>query len=131
MAARVCYIAKLLSNFDSMENIEKFLRAISDDKRLRILKMLEKRHMCVCEITVVLGIRQPTVSRHLKRLEDVGLIRQEQNGFYTECYIAEEHSFHDVWKSVSGKLEESTDIKSDLRKMDRVDRSNICGNKVK
>jgi len=112
--------------FNPMKNTEKFLRALGADKRLRIMKMLEKRHMCVCEITAVLGIRQPTVSRHLKRLEEVGLIRQEQNGFYTECYFARNNAFRDVWKSLSARLERSAVIKSDLQKMNRVDRYELC-----
>jgi len=109
-----------------MKTTEMFLRAIGDDKRLRILKMLEKRHMCVCEIAAVLSIRQPTVSRHLKRLEDVGLIRLEQNGFYTECYIVEKHSFCHVWRLLSERLESTAEMKTDTQKMEKVNRYEIC-----
>jgi ArsR family transcriptional regulator len=105
-----------------MEKTEEFLRALADDKRLRILKMLEKKNMCVCEITSVLGIRQPTVSRHLKRLEKAGLINQKQNGFYTDCYIVKEHPFRHIWKLLSEKLEDSMEIQSDRPKMNRADR---------
>lgn len=113
-----------------MKNTERFLRAIGDDKRLRILKMLEKRHMCVCEITAVLSIRQPTVSRHLRRLEEVGLIRLEQNGFYTECYIVKGHPFRTVWRLLSKRVDDSVEIKSDLQKINQVDRYKLCRKKM-
>ncbi|MCX5642445.1 MAG: metalloregulator ArsR/SmtB family transcription factor [Candidatus Omnitrophica bacterium] len=109
-----------------MKKTEKFLRAVADDKRLRILKMLEKKSMCVCEITAVLGIRQPTVSRHLKRLEKVGLIDQKQNGFYTDCRIVKGHPFRHIWRLLNEKLEDSMEIRSDRHKMTRVDRYKLC-----
>lgn len=110
-----------------MKNVEKFLRAIGDDKRLRILKMLEKKDLCVCEITAVLGIRQPTVSRHLKRLEEAGLIQERQKSFYTEYYVSKSHPFCIIWKLLSGKLEKSVEAQSDLCKLKQIDRYKLCG----
>jgi ArsR family transcriptional regulator len=52
----------------------KVMKALSDPNRVKLLKMLQKRMMCVCEIQAALGIAQPTVSKHLKLLEDAGLV---------------------------------------------------------
>ncbi|HNQ34631.1 MAG TPA: metalloregulator ArsR/SmtB family transcription factor [bacterium] len=109
-----------------MKELEDFLRAVGDDKRLRILKMLERRRLCVCEITAVLGLRQPTVSRHLRRLEKVGLIEQEQNGYYRECRLVSGHPFHDLWMWLSERLEKSAEIRADARKLARVDRRRLA-----
>jgi len=59
-------------------------------------------------------------------MEEAGLIRQEQNGFYTECFIVKEHPFYNIWKLLSGNLNNSMEIQLDLRKMEQVDRHKLC-----
>lgn len=63
-----------------IKNLEKIFKALADRNRLRILKMLEARPLCVCEITHVMGIAQPSVSRHLAILRDAGLVEDRKNG---------------------------------------------------
>lgn len=51
------------------------MKALSDPNRVKIVKMLEqKKYLCVCEIQSALGLAQPTISKHLKQLEDAGLV---------------------------------------------------------
>lgn len=54
--------------------------ALGSENRLRILKMLQVRSLCVCEITEVLGLSAPTVSRHLSLLREAGLITDRRDG---------------------------------------------------
>ena len=63
-----------------MRHIEKIFKALADRNRLRILKMLEARPLCVCEITAVLGIAQSSVSRHLGILREAGLVDDKKEG---------------------------------------------------
>ena len=56
------------------------MKALSDPNRVRIIKLLEKTDLCVCEIQAVLGLAQPTVSSHMKILEDAGLVEKERQG---------------------------------------------------
>jgi len=58
----------------------KFFKALADETRLRILKLLEVREMCVCEIMVALDLTQPTASHHLSILENAGLIKNRKEG---------------------------------------------------
>ncbi|MGD9950273.1 MAG: ArsR/SmtB family transcription factor [Desulfobulbus sp.] len=55
-------------------------KALSDPNRVRVIKLLEDRSLCVCEIREVLGLAQPTVSSHMKILEDAGLVTKERQG---------------------------------------------------
>ncbi|MDD5556588.1 MAG: metalloregulator ArsR/SmtB family transcription factor [bacterium] len=71
-----------------MRTLERIFKALADRNRLRILKMLEVKPMCVCEITAVLGIAQPSVSRHLCILRDAGLLRDEKDGVWTNYSLA-------------------------------------------
>ncbi len=58
-----------------MQDLIRVMKALADPNRVKIVKMLEKKKkMCVCEIRAVLDLAQPTVSKHLKVLEDAGLI---------------------------------------------------------
>lgn len=63
-----------------MEDKVKFFKTLSDSNRLRILKMLQTKPLCVCEITNVLGLATSTVSQHLKILKESGFILEEKDG---------------------------------------------------
>ena len=59
-----------------IRRISSIAKALSDETRLRILKMLEVRPLCVCEIQHVLKGSQPNVSHHLKTLSEAGLVEK-------------------------------------------------------
>ena len=56
--------------------------ALSDANRVKIVNLLATSSgpICVCNLTEPLGLTQPTVSHHLKKLVDVGLVDREQHG---------------------------------------------------
>ena len=81
-----------------MRKLLKIFKALSDSNRLRIVKMLQIRTLCVCEITEILQLSNSTVSRHLSILRDAELILHEKVGKWVnyrlndvadECYVAE------------------------------------------
>ncbi len=51
-------------------------KALSDETRLRIVKLLEKGELCVCEIVAAMGMDQPRVSFHLKVLKKAGILKE-------------------------------------------------------
>ena len=66
-----------------MREYLRVMKAAADGTRVKILKMLQQRNLCVCEMRAVLGISQPSVSRHLRLLEDADLVRSEKDGMWT------------------------------------------------
>ncbi len=77
---------KVLSNQLDKEISRKLLQlfhALSDHKRLKIVKLLLNRKLCVCEFTDVLDVTQSTVSHHLNILESTGLIKGFKKGKWT------------------------------------------------
>jgi ArsR family transcriptional regulator len=58
----------------------RLLKAIANETRLKMLRLLSKREMCVCELTVALDLTQPTASHHLNILENVRLIKYRKEG---------------------------------------------------
>jgi ArsR family transcriptional regulator len=63
-----------------MRELTKVLKAAGDKNRLRILKMLQHKDMCVCELSAALGITQPSVSKHLSLLKEAALVADERDG---------------------------------------------------
>jgi ArsR family transcriptional regulator len=73
-----------LSPADAAE-LERLFKALADRHRLQILNCLLQsadEAVCVCEFQPLLGIKQPTVSHHLKQLVDAGLLDREKRGTY-------------------------------------------------
>jgi len=58
----------------------RIFKALSDPTRLKIVKLLGIRDMCVCEIMAALDMTQPTASHHLNILESAGLLSDRREG---------------------------------------------------
>jgi ArsR family transcriptional regulator len=67
-------------------------RALGDPARVRIVNVLatSAEPVCVCELIGPLGLSQPTVSHHLKKLVAAGLLQREQRGVWAYYSIDEE-----------------------------------------
>jgi ArsR family transcriptional regulator len=72
-----------------MDQFIKVMKALSDPSRLKIIKMLQHKPMCVCEIQKVLDIPQPTASRQLKILKDAGLAESRKSGLWVNYNLAD------------------------------------------
>jgi ArsR family transcriptional regulator len=72
-----------------MDQFIKVMKALSDTSRLKIIKMLQHKPMCVCEIQKALDIPQPSASRHLKILEDAGLAMSQKSGLWVNYNLAD------------------------------------------
>lgn len=65
----------------------KIFKALSDQSRLRILKALQARMLCVCEIRELLQLANSTVSQHLKILREAGFIVEQKDGKWVNYKI--------------------------------------------
>jgi len=63
-----------------MKELLKIFKALSDETRLKILKILEKGETCVCEMVFILNMDQPKVSFHLGVLKEAGLVKSRKEG---------------------------------------------------
>ncbi|MEM2910838.1 MAG: metalloregulator ArsR/SmtB family transcription factor [Nitrososphaerota archaeon] len=79
-AAELKQIADEVAPIEISNKQSRFFKALADETRLRILKLLEVREMCVCEIMVALGLTQPTASHHLRILENAELVKGKKDG---------------------------------------------------
>lgn len=66
------------------------LQALGDPVRLRIVRLLREREQCVCHLTEVLGLSQPTVSHHMGLLKRAGLVLDRRDARWTYYRLAPE-----------------------------------------
>ena len=73
-------IAKDLAVSNQDKQQTRFFKALGDQTRLRIIRLLNHQEMCVCEVMVALGLTQPTASHHLSILENANLVKRRKEG---------------------------------------------------
>ncbi len=72
-----------------MHEFVQTMKALSDPNRIKIIKMLQFRELCVCEIQSALGLAQSTASKHLKILETAGFIASSKAGLWVNYRLAD------------------------------------------
>ena len=110
-----------------MREYLRVMKAAADGTRVKILKMLQQRSLCVCEMRSVLGISQPSVSRHLRLLEDADLVRSEKEGMWNNFRLARSEEANPysrvVLNNLKKWLEDDQSIQRLLKKTKSVDRA--------
>ena len=73
-------------------DLERVFKALADRHRLKIVNRLLTaggEAICACDFEEMLGLKQPTVSYHLKQLRDAGIVEREQRGSFAYFSMAE------------------------------------------
>ena len=89
------YRSELIQLADEVADIEtakkqrKFFKALSDEKRLRIVKLLRVKEMCICELMICLDMTQPNLSHHIQILENAGIVNRTKKGKWVYCSLAD------------------------------------------
>ena len=76
-----------------MEDLLGVFKALSEETRLRILKLLEHGELCVCDIVAALDMVQPKVSFHLNALKEAGFLKDRKQGRWTHYRIDDSDFF--------------------------------------
>ncbi len=114
----------------NLKKITRVLKALADENRVRILCLLkEKENLCVCEIREIIGLSQPTISSHLKILENNELISFDKEGKWVNYSI---NSYLDVRikqiiSSILLFLKTDDEVKKDRDRVHKVNRRKLCG----
>ncbi|MDN3019590.1 metalloregulator ArsR/SmtB family transcription factor [Paenibacillus sp. BSR1-1] len=56
------------------------LKLLGDKTRLTMVAILKQRECCVCEFLEVFDMSQPSISQHLRKLKDLGVVKEERRG---------------------------------------------------
>lgn len=107
----------------------KLFKALSDRSRLRIVKMLEVKPMCVCEITSVLGLAPSTVSKHLSLLEEAGLVEAIKDGKWVNYALVLNFQVlfvEETQRMLAKTLNKDPMVIQDRARAQKADRIQIC-----
>lgn len=111
-----------------MNDLIKVFKALSDGNRLRIIKMLSVKELCVCEITEVLQLAASTVSKHLSILKDAGLItdRKDKRWVNYKINLKADVDLKNIMEIVNRRLEREDTVNIDLEKVKSANREELC-----
>jgi ArsR family transcriptional regulator, arsenate/arsenite/antimonite-responsive transcriptional repressor len=114
-----------------LKKVTKVMKALSDPNRVKIIKLLQhKSSLCVCELRALLGIAQPTVSKHLRTLEEAGLVEYSKDGLWVNYSLASPGSFPPyapaMLQQLTAWLEDDPEIAALVTKAPLVSRAQIC-----
>lgn len=112
-----------------MRELVRALKALSDPNRMRIMKMLQRREMCVCELAEALGISQPSVSRHMRILSEADFVTSRREGLWIHYLWNPNPSnayARTLLQHLQSWLEEDPQILGLLQKAAGLDREEIC-----
>ncbi len=113
----------------SLREFVKVMKALSDPSRVKILKMLQRRKMCVCEIQAALGLAQPTISKHMRILDEAELVRFEKDGLWVNYSLSGKPAnpfVPPLLEQLEHWLEEEPEVKALTGRLSEFDREKIC-----
>ena len=84
------YLNLFIYERQPMKKIANIFKALSDDTRLRVVKLLQERELCVCELMQVLDMSQPRISRHMSVLKNAGLVEDRREGKWVHYSLRKE-----------------------------------------
>ena len=82
---------KSMLNDDCLLIIADFYKALSDSTRIKIINLLEKNELCVCDISSILNMTKSAVSHQLKNLRELNLIKSRKIGKEVWYTLADDH----------------------------------------
>lgn len=76
---------------DILIDVSDFFKVLGDSTRSRIMHVLDKREMCVCDLAVLLNMTKSAISHQLKVLRDAKLVNFRKEGKMVYYFLADSH----------------------------------------
>jgi ArsR family transcriptional regulator, arsenate/arsenite/antimonite-responsive transcriptional repressor len=105
-------------------------KALSDPNRIRMVKMLEEKELCVCEIRSIIGLSNSTASKHLSILRNANLIVDSKEGKWVNFSLndkADSPLVRGALKLMKSSFGDQEEILADRKAIRTVNRNTICG----
>lgn len=112
-----------------MKEFIKVTKALSDTNRVKIIKMLQHKSLCVCEIQALLQIAQPSVSKHLKILENAGLVSSVKDGLWVNYQLTDGNSTPyaaSMLGNLRHWLSDDPEVINIIKKIPSINREYLC-----
>lgn len=100
------------------------LKLLGDQTRLTMVKILDKQACCGCEFVEIFKVSQPSISQHLRKLKDVGLVAEERKGQWIFYSINKENEYYPFVERI---LEQIPTQDEKLKELEEKGTRIICG----
>ncbi|MFD2617958.1 ArsR/SmtB family transcription factor [Terrilactibacillus laevilacticus] len=109
--------------FDMDKSVQ-VLKILGDKTRLTIVALLMKRELCVCELLEVFEMSQPSISQHLRKLKDAGLVKEARKGQWVYYSLNETAEYYPFIQTVINYI---PDQSNKIRQIEKSNPTLRCG----
>lgn len=102
-----------------LEQTASVLKLLGDKTRLAIVRLLDAGECCVCELVEIFQMSQPAVSQHLRKLRDVGIVKEKRKGTWVFYSLNREHEAYGLIASIMRHVPDQKDKLLELEKSGR------------
>lgn len=103
---------------------ETLFKALGEPTRLKIIRLLATRELCVCDLEEIMQISQPRISQHLKVLKYSGLVNERKEGQRSICSLNRElldNAMKEFTKYLGKPLEEIIELSDEYNRLNNLD----------
>ena len=86
------------------------LKLLGDKTRLSMMVILKHRECCVCEFLEVFNMSQPSISQHLRKLKDAGLLNEKRRGQWVYYSLNVQNEFNELIESLLEHISGPTEL---------------------
>lgn len=94
----------MLQTSVEMEKAGIILKLLGDKTRLTMMKLIDNQACCVCEFVEIFQASQPSISQHLRKLKDLGLVKEERKGQWIFYSINKSNEYYSFIKPILDQL---------------------------
>ncbi|MFJ6414330.1 ArsR/SmtB family transcription factor [Terribacillus saccharophilus] len=92
------------------------MKLLSDSTRLIILKLVQKKQYCVCQFVEMFQTSQPSISQHLRKLKNAGMVKEERKEQWRFYSLNEDYEGIDLVNSVLNQIDENDEVLQAIKK---------------
>lgn len=107
-----------------LEKASSILKLMGDKTRLSMLKLLQQNECCVCEFVAIFNVSQSAISQHLRKLKDVGLVKESRNGQWIFYSL---NKNHEAYEFVQNLLDFIPDQDQKIKELEQQGLRITCG----
>lgn len=107
--------------------LTELFKIVSDETRLRILMLLSKQELCVCELVQIMGESQPKISKHIAKIRAQKLVTTKRNEQFIYYSLNDENKLlSDLLVTIEPYVTDHTKMQQDQNRLSNMD-SFVCG----
>ncbi len=99
-------VNSLKSYLEDVSGVSELFKALSDESRSKILYLLSKKELCVCDIAALLDLSVSAVSHHLRYLRNLRLVKYRKEGKMAFYSLADDHVLSLIQMAIEHYMEE-------------------------